>query len=233
MTDVRGGMVFLGGPGAGKGTQAKKLAASHELLHISTGDMLREHVASGTELGKQAQTFMDAGNLVPDDVMIGMVAERIQRPDAAKAWILDGFPRTLPQAQALDASLSDHSGSEDRGSEDRGSEDKSLRHVIYFQVPEDVLFQRLTSRWTCSKCGEIWNLLFKPPSRDGICDACEGELTQRADDRPEAVGERLKTFRTLTEPLLGYYKTRGVLREIDANRSPEIVLASVVGELTS
>ncbi|MHC4997145.1 MAG: adenylate kinase [Planctomycetota bacterium] len=215
--DLQAGMVFLGAPGAGKGTQAKMLTKAHQVLHISTGDMLREHCVQGTELGKQAQVFMDRGDLVPDDVMIGMVAERIQRPDAAKAWILDGFPRTLAQAEALDAALA-------------GS-DQCLAHVIYFQVPQDALVQRLTARWTCSGCGEIWNVISKPPSQAGVCDACQGELTQRADDRPEAVTVRLDNYRSQTEPLLGYYRTKGVLREIDANRSPDQVFAGLLEAL--
>lgn len=217
--DLETGMVFLGAPGAGKGTQAKMLARDSAVLHISTGDMLREHRGNGTELGKSAQAYMDRGDLVPDDVMIGMVAERIQRPDAAKAWILDGFPRTLAQAEALDVSLA-------------GS-GRGLGHVIYFQVPRDELVQRLTARWTCSGCGEIWNVISKPPSRAGVCDVCQGELTQRADDRPEAVTVRLENYRSQTEPLLGYYRSKGVLREIDANRSPDLVFTGLVEQLTT
>jgi adenylate kinase len=214
---LTGGMVFLGAPGAGKGTQAKLVVAGHGVLHISTGDMLREHRAEGTELGRQAQVFMDRGDLVPDDVMIAMVAERIQRPDAAKAWILDGFPRTLPQAEALDTSLVE-SGRE-------------LCHVISFQVPQDVLIRRLTARWTCSACGEIWNVVSKPTSQAGVCDACQGTLTQRADDRPEAVTARLEVYKTQTEPLLGYYRAKGVLREIDADRAPDLVQQSLLDRL--
>ena len=217
--DLETGMVFLGAPGAGKGTQAKMLEKSHQVLHISTGDMLREHRTKGTDLGLAAQSYMDRGDLVPDEVMIGMVAERIQRPDAAKAWILDGFPRTLPQAEALDASLS--------------AAGQGLGHVIYFQVPQDVLVQRLTARWTCSKCGEIWNLVSKPPSQAGCCDKCQGELTQRADDRPVAVTVRLDNYRSQTEPLLGYYRSKEVLREIDADRSPNLVFASLLDELAA
>lgn len=216
---LTGGMVFLGAPGAGKGTQAKKLVSEASVLHISTGDMLREHISQGTELGAQAKVFMDLGKLVPDEVVIGMVEERIQRPDAAKAWILDGFPRTLPQSEALDTALT--------------TAGQSLGHVVYFQVPEDVLVQRLSSRWTCSNCGEIWNVLFKPPTKAGICDLCGGTLKQRADDTSDAVSERLNTYRSLTEPLLGYYRDRGILREIDANRSPDLVFADLAHEVAS
>jgi adenylate kinase len=210
-------MVFLGAPGAGKGTQAKMLCQDHDILHISTGDMLREQVAAGTDLGQQAKTFMDAGDLVPDDVIIGMVSHRISRPDAANAWILDGFPRTLPQAESLDAALL-QSGQE-------------LSHIFFFQVPQDTLVERLTARSTCSSCGEIWNSQTKPPSQDGICDKCGGALTQRSDDRPDAVVARQEVYRSLTEPVLGYYRTKGLLTELDANRAPDNVLADLVRHL--
>jgi adenylate kinase len=201
--------VFLGPPGAGKGTQAKILSREHGLVHISTGDMLRAQVAEGSELGRRAKTFMDAGSLVPDDVMIGMVADRIRKPDAAKAWILDGFPRTLPQAESLDASL-----------RNAGVE---LTHVLSFEVPQDALVDRLSSRWTCSGCGEIWNTHSRPPQREGICDECGGQLVQRPDDRPEAVIERLRVYTEQTEPLLRYYRERGILREIDADQDQDRV----------
>lgn len=210
--------VFLGAPGAGKGTQAKELARVHDILHISTGDMLREEVSKGTPLGLQARQYMDAGKLVPDEVMIQMVAERIGRPDVPQAWILDGFPRTLPQAESLDRTL-DAAG-------------QGLSHVVFFQVPEEVLVQRLTSRWTCSDCGAIWNSLFKPPRQEGVCDLCGGKLSQRSDDRPEAVSQRLTVYSSQTEPLLGYYRDRGVLVEVDANRPLEEVQQSLTEVLS-
>ncbi|MGC6486445.1 MAG: adenylate kinase [Planctomycetota bacterium] len=208
--------VFLGAPGAGKGTQAKRVAAQAELAHISTGDMLREEVRSGSALGAEAKGFMDAGKLVPDQLIIDMVKARIQRPDAASAWILDGFPRTLPQAEALDQNLSG---------------DNALTHVISFAVPEDVLMGRLTGRRTCSQCGAIWHVENKPTRQDGVCDLCGGELTQRSDDREEAIGERLEVYRTQTAPLLAYYGDRGVLREIDANRSPDVVFQELLTQM--
>lgn len=211
-------MVFLGAPGAGKGTQAKMLREGREILHISTGDMLREQVAAETDLGLQARSFMDAGDLVPDDVIIGMVEERIRRPDAANAWILDGFPRTLPQAESLDIVLQ-KSGQE-------------LSHTFFFQVPQDALVQRLTARWTCGSCGEIWNTQTKPPSRAEVCDTCQGTLNQRPDDRPDAVLARQEVYRSLTEPVLGYYRSKGILTELDADRTPELVLADLVRHLT-
>ena len=210
-------MVFLGAPGAGKGTQAKLLCADHDILHVSTGDMLREQVAAGTELGQQAKVFMDVGDLVPDDIIIGMVADRISRSDAANAWILDGFPRTLPQAESLDAALR-QSGQE-------------LSHIFFFQVPQDSLIERLTARSTCGSCGEIWNSQTKPPNQDGICDNCSGALTQRPDDRPDAVVARQKVYRSLTEPVLGYYRTKGLLTELDADQAPDNVFADLVRHL--
>ncbi len=200
--------VFLGAPGAGKGTQAKKVAEAAALAHISTGDMLRSEVAAGTALGDKAKPLMDLGKLVPDEILIGMVKERIQKPDAKSAWILDGFPRTLPQAEALDRSLSGAT---------------ALSHVIYFAVPEQVLFGRLTGRRTCSKCGAIWHVETNPTKKPNVCDACGGATIQRSDDHPDKITKRLEEYRTLTAPLLTYYRGRKVLREIDANRSPDVI----------
>jgi len=159
---------------------------------------------------------MDAGKLVPDQLIIDMVKARIQKPDAASAWILDGFPRTLPQAEALDQNLSG---------------DNALTHVISFAVPEAVLIGRLTGRRTCSQCGAIWHVDHKPTQQQGVCDHCGGELTQRSDDREEAIGERLEVYRTQTAPLLAYYGDRGVLREIDANRSPDVVFQELLTQM--
>lgn len=212
-TALKARSVFLGAPGAGKGTQAKKVAEAAGLAHISTGDMLRAEVAGGTKLGLQAKSFMDAGKLVPDEVIIGMVQARIAKPDAKSAWILDGFPRTLPQAEALDRSLSGGS---------------AVSHVIYFAVPEQVLFGRLTGRRTCSKCGAIWHVETNPTKVAGTCDTCGGQTVQRSDDHPEKITKRLEEYRTLTAPLLAYYRNRKVLREIDANRSPAVVFQELL-----
>jgi adenylate kinase len=208
--------VFLGAPGAGKGTQAKRVATDSGVCHISTGDLLREEVKSGSALGADAKTYMDAGKLVPDQLIIDMVKARIEGPglsEGAGGWILDGFPRTLPQAEALDANLSG---------------DNALTHVISFAVPEEVLMGRLTGRRTCSQCGAIWHIAHKPTSKDGVCDQCGGELTQRSDDREEAIGKRLEVYRSQTAPLLAYYRDRGVLREVDANRSPDDVFKELL-----
>lgn len=200
--------VFLGGPGAGKGTQAKRLAAAAGIAHISTGDMLRQHVANGTPLGIQARAFMDAGKLVTDELIVAMVKERIQQPDASSAWILDGFPRTLSQARSLDRML--------------GA--SPVTHAIYFLVPDAVLKDRLEGRRTCGKCGAIWHVRTQPTARDGICDHCGGALQQRVDDRAEAIDRRLQEFHTTTAaPLQLHYRERGVLHVLDANRSPEVV----------
>ena len=210
--------VFLGAPGAGKGTQAKQVAergaaTGAPIAHISTGDMLRAQVSAGTELGRQAKGFMDQGQLVPDAVIIAMVQQRIGEPDAKSGWILDGFPRTLPQAEALDESLGDST---------------PLSAVIYFAVPEAELVGRLTSRRTCAKCGAIWHVTNKPTKVAGVCDLDGGELTQRSDDREEAIRERLDVYRSQTEPLLSYYRNRELLREIDASRSPAVVFEELL-----
>ncbi len=220
--------MFLGAPGAGKGTQAKRLAESHGIVHISSGDMLREHGKNGTELGIQAKAFMDGGKLVPDDLIIAMVLERVAQPDLssaddAKGWILDGFPRTLPQAEALDRSL--------QSAGEQSSDGQALSHVVYFNVPQDVLFGRLTKRWTCSNCGAIWHEEFRPVAQPGVCDSCSGALQQRADDRAEVVGERLTEYQRLTAPLLDYYRGHDVLREIPADRTPDDVFADLLTTL--
>lgn len=211
--------VFVGAPGAGKGTQAKMLVEDTGILHLSTGDMLREHRQRGTELGRQAAAFMDQGKLVPDAVIIAMVAERIGGTDLADGWILDGFPRTLPQARALDRSL-----------RDAGT---GLSHVVYFAVPHDVLVRRLTGRWTCSQCGAIWHTEFQPTRKAAVCDHCGGALKQRPDDRPEVVEKRLLEYRSLTEPLLDYYRAAGLLTEVDAHQPPKEVYGELLAKLQS
>jgi adenylate kinase len=164
-------LILLGLPGAGKGTQAKVLAERHGLLHISTGDMFRQAAAEGTDLGRRAQEFMSRGELVPDAVTIGMLLERIAKPDANVGFMLDGFPRTIPQAEALDRALADSGGGIDA--------------VLYIQVPEDLLMARLTGRWSCPQCGAIYHELTNPPKQRGVCDQCGSTLSQRQDDRPD------------------------------------------------
>jgi adenylate kinase len=215
-TALRARAVFLGGPGAGKGTQAKRLGEAHRLAHISTGDMLRAHSKNGTELGLKAKAFMDAGKLVPDDLIVAMVKARIGEPDAQVGWILDGFPRTLPQAEALDRLLG-------------ASPAQKITHVIYFKLADAVLKSRLSGRRNCSKCGAIWHVETKPTRKSGICDVCGGTLVQRDDDRPEAIDKRLQEFHAMTAgPLQTYYKKQNNLREIDASRSPEVIYEELV-----
>lgn len=217
-TQIR--VVFLGAPGAGKGTQAKAMVERFGTPHVSSGDMLREHRDRGTELGDKAQAFMDAGELVPDDLIIAMVMDRIRRPGHSEAWILDGFPRNLPQARSLDQSFAQ--------AEEAGP---GLSHVVYFEVPHEILVGRLTGRRTCSECGAIWHIEFKPTQQDGKCDLCAGELRQRSDDRVEVVQTRLDEYRKQTEPLLDYYRSKGVLVEVDANGSPDDVFEELIRSL--
>ena len=212
---LRARAVFLGGPGAGKGTQAKRLAAAAKVAHISTGDMLRAHVSRGTELGQQAKSLMDSGKLVPDNLIVAMVKDRIAEPDAQHAWILDGFPRTLPQAESLDELL-------------RPSTARGLSMVVDFQIHGNELKSRLVGRRNCKSCGAIWHVTTNPTKQAGVCDACGGELVHRSDDRPEAIDKRLHEFHLLTEPLRSYYKSKNLLRVIDANRSPEAIYQELV-----
>lgn len=202
-------LIFLGPPGAGKGTQAKQIAQSCGLPHLSTGDMFREAISRGSELGKQVQPIMERGELVPDELVMKMVEERLSRPDCAQGFVFDGFPRTLEQASQLDRLL-----------ESRGFSEPL---VIDFVVSEDKLLRRLAGRWTCSVGGEIYNIYDAPPKRPGICDADGGTLVQRPDDRPEVVRGRLAAYQRQTKPLTDYYRRKGVLEAIDAGSGVEEV----------
>ncbi|MSQ29841.1 MAG: adenylate kinase [Dehalococcoidia bacterium] len=210
-------LILLGLPGVGKGTQAKILAQRQGLLHISTGDMFREAAAAGTELGKRAQEYMSAGALVPDEVTIDMLLERIAQPDAAKGLMLDGFPRTIPQAEALDRALA--------------GQGVQIDAVLYIQVPEAELVARLTGRWSCPKCGAIYHMLSKPPRAAGVCDECGTVLTQRADDQPATVNARLETNRAWTEALAAFYGKQGKLHAIDGTGNPDEITARLDGAL--
>jgi adenylate kinase len=215
-------LILLGLPGAGKGTQAQVLADRHGLLHISTGDMFREAAAEGTDLGKRAQEYMSRGELVPDQVTIGMLLDRIARPDAQAGVMLDGFPRTIRQAEALDGALAD-----------AGS---GIDAVLYIQVPEDLLMARLTGRWSCPECGAIYHELTNPPAQTGKCDNCGANLTQRADDRPDTVAKRLETNRAWTEALADYYEAQGKLHGVDGTGEPAVVterLEAALGSLST
>lgn len=195
-------LILLGPPGAGKGTQAKRLASSLGVPQLSTGDMLRAEVAAGSPLGKKVKAVMDAGKLVSDDILIDLIGHRIDQPDCRKGFILDGFPRSLPQAEALDHMLADRKLKIDR--------------VIEMAVQDDALVERITGRFTCAKCGAGYHDKFQRPKRDGVCDQCGGaQFTRRADDNEQAVRTRLAAYHAQTAPLLPYYRGRGVLATVD------------------
>jgi adenylate kinase len=202
-------LIFLGPPGAGKGTQSKLVAERYSVPHLSTGDMLRDAVKRGTELGRLAKPIMERGELVPDDIVLGMVEERLSRPDAAHGFVFDGFPRTIPQAEQLNAILK------------RRGFPKPL--VIEFRVSPDVLLRRVAGRWTCSVGGETYNVYERPPKVPGVCDADGGKLVQRTDDQPEVVKERLAAYERQTKPLADYYRSHGVLEIVDGTASVEDV----------
>ena len=202
-------LIFLGPPGAGKGTQARALAQEWGVPQIATGEMLREAVAAGTPLGREAQRIMERGALVPDDVMIGLIAERLRQPDAARGFILDGFPRTIAQAEALDRLL-----------EDLGA---GLDAVVYFDVAEPELLRRLTGRRLCRRCQAAFHQVSAPPRRDGVCDRCGGDLHQRDDDREDTVRTRLEVYGRQTAPLLDYYRGRGLLATINGEGRIEAI----------
>ena len=194
-------VAFLGPPGAGKGTQARELAREWSVPHIATGDMLREAVAAGTALGREAKTYMDRGALVPDDVIIGMIAERLREPDARGGFLLDGFPRTLAQAEGLERLLKDLN--------------QPLERVVYFDVAEPELIRRLTGRRVCRSCGHSFHVVSNPPRREAVCDLCGGELYQRVDDSDATVRNRLAVYRKQTAPLLDWYTGKGLLGSIE------------------
>jgi len=195
-------LILLGPPGAGKGTQAKRLEQAHGVVQLATGDMLRAAVASGSALGTRVKAIMEAGRLVPDNIIVAMLAARIAEPDAANGFILDGFPRTVPQAEALDRMLEAAS--------------RHLDHVILMVVDEQALIERIAGRFSCRTCGASFHERHHRPRIEGVCDVCGGtDLVHRADDRPEAIATRLAAYRNQTAPLLPYYRERGVLRTVD------------------
>lgn len=206
-------MAFLGPPGAGKGTQARDLAQEWGVLHLATGDMLREAVAAGSPLGREAKGYMDQGALVPDDVIIRMMGERLGRADARPGFILDGFPRTIAQAEALAKLLKDLG--------------QTLDTVVYFDVSEPELLRRLTGRRVCRKCGHTYHLVSNPPKRAGICDACGGELYQRDDDSEATVRNRLQVYQRQTAPLLDYYRQRNTLTTV-AGEGPVAMIRDAI-----
>ena len=210
-------ILLMGPPGAGKGTQAERLIAEYGIPQISTGDMFRAAVKSGTALGKEAKSYMDKGALVPDSVTVGIVKERLAEDDCKKGWILDGFPRTTAQAAALDAILHDMG--------------ISLTAVLNIQAEKEGLIRRVCGRFVCRKCGASFHKEFRPPKQEGICDTCGGELYQRDDDKEETMKQRLFVYENSTAPLIDYYKASGVLYDIDGDKSMDEVHDEIVSVL--
>ncbi len=213
-TPSRRALIFLGAPGVGKGTQAKEVARALGIPHLSTGDMFRDNVSRGTELGRQAQPIMEKGELVPDEIVLGMVGERIVEPDCAQGFILDGFPRTVAQAKKLDEILAQ-----------RGP---GRPFVLYIDVPNELLLRRLTGRRTCKVGGEIYNIYDRPPRVSGRCDNDGGELVQRADDREEVIRERLAAYERQTRPLVDYYRQAGVMVDVDGKLDAAVITGNVL-----
>lgn len=213
-------LILMGPPGGGKGTQAKKLEDAYSIVQLSTGDMLRAAVSAGTELGKQAKVIMDAGELVSDDIMVGMISERLDQPDCTNGFILDGFPRTVAQAEALDAMLTD-----------KGI---TLDAVVEIRVPDQNLVDRITGRFTCAKCGEGYHDSFKQPKEDGICDKCGSQdFSRRADDNAETVKSRLTAYHGQTAPLLPFYEDKGLLAVVNGDQDMSAVTAEIMRVLDS
>jgi adenylate kinase len=212
-------LILLGPPGAGKGTQAQMIVAQYHTPQISTGEILRAAVKEGTELGKQAKAFMTKGELVPDEVVIGIIDQRLREPDCKTGFILDGFPRTTAQAEALQTILTKIG--------------KSIDHVVNIEVDSEELVRRLTGRRTCNNCGGMFHILFHPPQKDGICDRCGGTLYQREDDREEAIRTRLKEYQKQTAPLIEYYEDKHLLRSIQGVGGQNQIFEQVVRVLST
>ena len=207
-------LIILGAPGAGKGTQAKRIAAKYGIPHISTGDIFRANIKNGTELGKKAQTYMDQGLLVPDELVCDLVVDRIQQSDCEKGYVLDGFPRTIPQAEALTAAL-----------EKLGT---GIDYAINVEVPDANILNRMGGRRACLGCGATYHVEFNAPKQEGICDTCGAELVLRDDDKPETVQKRLDVYHEQTQPLIDYYTKAGKLAEVDGTKDMDDVFAAIV-----
>ena len=207
-------IIMLGAPGAGKGTQAKKNAEKYQIPHISTGDIFRANIKGGTELGMKAKTFMDQGMLVPDEITIGMLMDRIGQEDCVNGYVLDGFPRTIPQAESLTKALAE-----------RG---EKVDYAINVDVPDENIINRMSGRRACLGCGATYHITFNPPVKEGICDTCGQELVLRDDDKPETVKKRLDVYHQQTQPLIDYYKNAEVLAEVDGTQPMDAVFQGIV-----
>lgn len=206
-------IVMLGAPGAGKGTQAKQIAAKYGIPHISTGDIFRANIKEGTELGKKAKEYMDQGQLVPDSLTLELIMDRFSQADCANGYVLDGFPRTIPQAEALTRALAD--------------KNDKLDYAINVDVPDDNIINRMSGRRACVKCGGTYHVIFNAPKKEGICDLCGGELSIRDDDKPEIVAKRLVAYHAQTQPLIDYYEKEGILKTVDGTVNVDVVFAEI------
>ena len=207
-------IIMLGAPGAGKGTQAKKIAEKYQIPHISTGDIFRANIKGGTELGMKAKTFMDQGMLVPDEITIGMLMDRIGQEDCINGYVLDGFPRTIPQAESLTKALAE-----------RG---EKVDYAINVDVPDENIINRMSGRRACLGCGATYHITFNPPVKEGICDTCGQELVLRDDDKPETVKKRLDVYHQQTQPLIDYYKNAEILAEFHRSQPMDAVFQGIV-----
>lgn len=210
-------LIMLGAPGAGKGTQAKKIAEKYQIPHISTGDIFRANIKAGTELGMKAKSFMDQGQLVPDEVTIGMLLDRISQDDSKNGYVLDGFPRTIPQAESLTAAL-----------KERG---ETIDYAVNVDVPDENIVNRMSGRRACVGCGATYHVVYNAPKTENICDTCGEKLILRDDDKPETVQNRLHVYHDQTQPLIDYYKNEGVLVEVDGTQDLEKVFQDIVAVL--
>ncbi len=207
-------IIMLGAPGAGKGTQAEKICAKYNIPHISTGDIFRANIKNNTELGQKAKSFMDQGLLVPDELVVDLVVDRVKADDCANGYVLDGFPRTIPQAEALDAALS--------------SLGEKVDYAINVEVPDENIINRMSGRRACLTCGATYHVVYIPTKVEGICDKCGAELVLRDDDKPETVKKRLDVYHEQTQPLIDYYTGKGVLNEVDGTKDMEEVFSAIV-----
>ena len=207
-------IIMLGAPGAGKGTQAKKIAEKYSIPHISTGDIFRANIKNGTELGKKAKTYMDQGLLVPDELVVDLVVDRLKQEDCTNGCVLDGFPRTIPQAEALDKALA--------------ANGQSVDFAINVEVPDENIVRRMSGRRACVNCGATYHIVYAPTKVENICDTCQGELILRDDDKPETVQKRLNVYHEQTQPLIDYYTKKNILVEVDGTVDIDDVFAAIV-----